>query len=88
MEMEKLATKYKEELELSSLKLSFSARRGFYVSMDAKSILSQDAKKLFIQLSHQTKKITCSTQELQSLNSRIKDIQEEIYLLTDTCVYN
>lgn len=77
---------YKEQTGISSLKLLYNVRRGYYLSFDAKTTLSPESKRLFIQLTKQSRKIVCSTEELNSINQKIRDIMEEIYLLTDTVV--
>ncbi len=77
---------YKEKTGISSIKLQYNVRRGYYLSFDAKTTLSPESKRLFIQITKQSKKIVCSTEELNSINQKIRDIMEEIYLLTDTVV--
>jgi DNA mismatch repair protein MSH4 len=85
-EMHEAVSKYKEKTGITSLKLQHNARRGYYLSFDVKTILSPDTRKLFIQINHQSKRTICSTEELNSINQKIKDVLDEIFLLTDTVV--
>lgn len=85
-DLHEMVNRYKVQTGIASIKLQYNIRRGYYLSYDAKVTLSPDTKKLFIQSTKYTKKVTCSTEELNSMNQKIKDIIDEIYLLTDVIV--
>jgi DNA mismatch repair ATPase MutS len=65
------------------MKLQYNARRGYFLSFDVKTKMNAELDSLFIQQLKQKKKIICSTEELNSKNIRIKDLVEEILLLTE-----
>ncbi|KAL9651788.1 hypothetical protein ABK040_014433 [Willaertia magna] len=85
-EIHELHKKYQNDTGLSTLKVRYNVRRGYHLCIDDKNKLSPETQKLFIQRSKKGRQIHCSTSELNSLNVRLRDIMEEIYLLTENVI--
>lgn len=81
-----LVNSYKDEYSIPSLKVNFSARRGHFLTMDAKAMKNNTLPPIFIQVSRQKDKISCSTEDLIRLNQRNNDSLNEISLLSDFVV--
>lgn len=76
----------KQQTGIPSLKLQYSKRRGYFLSMDPKEKLNDVARRTFIQITYQAKRMICSTQELNSFNSRISQTIDEIFVHQDSYV--
>ncbi|KAF0983986.1 hypothetical protein FDP41_007901 [Naegleria fowleri] len=74
------------ETGVSSLKLRYNVRRGYHFTYEDNVHLSHEAQKLLIQRLKKGKIVHCSTEELNSLNVRMKEILDEIYLMTEMVV--
>jgi DNA mismatch repair protein MSH4 len=64
---------------ISSLKLKHSLNRGYYLVMDSK----EKPPNVFIQVMKKKNSLHCSTENLISFNFKIKELLEEIFLLTE-----
>ena len=71
-----------ENTGITSLKLKHSLSRGYFLSMESKE-KPENFKNLFIQVLKKKNNFICSTEILISLNSKIKELVEEIFLLTE-----
>jgi DNA mismatch repair protein MSH4 len=79
-EINNLALEYHEQYEIPSLRLTYSGRRGFHLCASDDVTLPEH---VFVQQTRQGKKISFSTDDMFSLNERIKEILGEIYSITD-----
>ena len=75
-----LETKYKETYKLDKLKLKYSTKRGYYLSLNSFVGVLPD---IFIQVLQQKKTIKFSTEELISLNERQKEAMKEILQISN-----
>eukprot|EP01119_Soliformovum_irregulare_P017774 TRINITY_DN5333_c0_g1_i3.p2 TRINITY_DN5333_c0_g1~~TRINITY_DN5333_c0_g1_i3.p2 ORF type:complete len:554 (-),score=161.96 TRINITY_DN5333_c0_g1_i3:2031-3692(-) len=72
--------RYKQELDIASLKLQYHAKRGHFIVIDNPP---PSLPPLFIQVAKQGRKVHCSTQEISSLSRRNDESLNEILLMTD-----
>jgi hypothetical protein len=63
--MHNLVKQYREQYDLSSIRLQYSARRGHYVSIEEKL---DTLPRIFVQVVKQGKRQNCSTDELIRLS--------------------
>ena len=82
-ELNNLVDKYVIDFGIESLKLNYLSSKGYFLSMKSTEKI-EDFKQYFIQILKKKTKYHCTTEEIDSLNTRIKDSIEEIFLLTDS----
>ncbi|KAL0486176.1 DNA mismatch repair protein MutS [Acrasis kona] len=75
-----------DQTGITSLKLQYNTRRGYYLSYDNRANISPQSDATFIQQLRNKKRVVCSTEDLNSKNFRIKDLVEEILLLTESVI--
>jgi DNA mismatch repair ATPase MutS len=74
-----LVKELQENTGILSLKLKHSLNRGYYLVMDSK----EKPPNVFIQVMKKKNSFHCSTENLISFNFKIKELLEEIFLLTE-----
>lgn len=81
-----LVEEYRQTFEMPNLRLLYSAKRGFYLSLGAGSSMMSERPTLprvFLQVSKQRGKLSFSSEELISLNNKHRESFNEIVLLTN-----
>lgn len=82
-DMDRLVCHYRDELQLDDLKLLYSERRGYHITLPVahKEVAERNG---FIQLQSQAKRtLACSTEQLAQLNSRAKETICQILATTE-----
>jgi DNA mismatch repair ATPase MutS len=80
-EINSLVKELQETTGISSLKLKHSLKRGYYLIMESKE--KPTSHHVFIQVMKKKNSFHCSTENLISFNFKMKELLEEIFLLTE-----
>ncbi|DBA95622.1 TPA: hypothetical protein ACH3X3_013469 [Trebouxia sp. C0006] len=89
-QVHELVDKYKTEYGLDALKVSYAARRGFYMVCPQPGAINKAGEanpalpRTFIQLDAKNRhNVDCTSHELNALNSRLKDATNDCMVLTE-----
>jgi len=80
-EVYSLAQSYAEEYEIGSIKVAWSARRGYHLSIKTDPASLPD---VFLQAYRQGNSTLCTTEDMASLSTKHSACVQEIYLMTGT----
>ncbi|CAM6083505.1 unnamed protein product [Calypogeia fissa] len=82
----KLCSNYREELQLPKLRLLYSNRHGFYLSLPVHNLQNGPLPSVFIKMVKRGNTVHFSSDELNSLNSRNQEAAGECYTRTERCL--
>lgn len=83
--IQSLVERYKSETGIDSMKLQRNARRGYFLSMDIDALEEENHlnRTLFVQKIVRGKRLTCSTDELSSLNTKLDTVSDEVLMIQE-----
>ena len=79
-----ITEKYKEQYELSGLKLQYNITNGFYLQLSMKELGDLPIPSLFCQIARKGKNLRFTSPELISMNVKNTEAFEECLILTET----
>ena len=86
-DMDRLVAGYVDTHALTDLKLVYTDRRGYHLTLPASQRDVVEKNDLFIRIASQAKKtVACSTEQLVQLNNRCKEMISQILLSTEECL--